>query len=83
MIPIDRETMLIVAIVACVAATTFLFRELGKTKEELNGVKGFSSKMMNHLVVQESMIRKQNSNAIKEVEEEVSELEASGEKSEE
>jgi len=75
--------MLIVAIVACVAATAFLFRELSKTKEELNGVKGFSSKMMNHLVVQESMIRKQNSNAIKEVEEEVSELEGSGEKSEE
>ena len=57
MISIDRETMIIVAVVVCAATTIFLFRELGKTREELNGVKGFSSKMMNHLVVQDNMIR--------------------------
>lgn len=57
MISIDRETMMIVAIVVCAAATIFLFRELSKTKDEINDVKGFSSKMMNHLVVQDNMIR--------------------------
>jgi len=78
MISIDRETMIIIAIVTCVAASIFLFRELGKTRDELNDVKGFSSKIMNHLVVQDSMIRQsyrdvdpppENDKKIEEIEE--------------
>ena len=84
MISIDRETMIIIAIIACAATTVFLFRELGKTKDELNGVKGFSSKIMNHLVIQDNMIR-QNVREIKneKVPDDVLEEEEVEEKSEE
>jgi len=83
MISIDRETMIIIAIIACAATTVFLFREL-KTKDELNGVKGFSSKIMNHLVIQDNMIR-QNVREIKneKVPDDVLEEEEVEEKSEE
>lgn len=36
MFAFDRETATIVAVVVCVAATIYLFRELKKTKEELS-----------------------------------------------
>lgn len=75
MISVDRETMVIVAVIVCAAATVFLFRELGRTKEELNGVKGFSSKMMNHLVVQDNMIRQTLREKETEVEKESEEIE--------
>jgi len=35
MFAFDRDTATIVAVVVCVAATVYLFRELKKTKEEL------------------------------------------------
>ena len=36
MFAFDRDTATLVAVVVCVAATVYLFRELKKTKEELS-----------------------------------------------
>lgn len=35
MLSFDRDTALIVAVVVCIAATLYMFREFGKTKNDL------------------------------------------------
>ena len=42
MIPINRDTMMLVATVVCVAGLLFLFREVNKTKREVEHMKDFS-----------------------------------------
>ena len=42
MIPINRDTMILVATVVCVAGLLFLFREVNKTKQEVEHMKDFS-----------------------------------------
>ena len=42
MIPINRETMLIVGVIICAAGIIFLFNELKKTRDEVNSVKQYS-----------------------------------------
>jgi len=42
MIPINRDTMMLVATVVCVAGILFLFREVNKTKQEVEHMKDFS-----------------------------------------
>ena len=49
MIPINRETMLIVGVIICAAGIIFLFNELQQPKEEVNEFKGFSEQVVKHL----------------------------------
>ena len=49
MIPMDRETLMMVAVIVCVAGLIFMFRELNKTREEMNGFKNFSAQIVQHL----------------------------------
>jgi hypothetical protein len=49
MIPINRETIVIVATIICAAGILFLFRELNKTREEMNHFKDFSEQVTKHL----------------------------------
>ena len=49
MIPIDREKMTIIAIIACIAGVIFLFKELNKAKQDVDELKVFSAHMVNHL----------------------------------
>jgi hypothetical protein len=49
MIPMNRETILTVATVICVLGILFLFKELNKTKEEMNNFKNFSAQVVRHL----------------------------------
>ena len=49
MIPVNRETILTVATIVCALGIIFLFRELNKTKEEMNSFKGFSTQVIKHL----------------------------------
>jgi hypothetical protein len=49
MIPVNRETVLTVATIVCALGIIFLFRELNKTKEEMNSFKGFSAQVIKHL----------------------------------
>ena len=45
----NRETILTVATVICVLGVLFLFKELNKTKEEMNNFKNFSTQVVKHL----------------------------------
>ena len=49
MIPVNRDTVLIVATIVCALGIVFLFKELSKTKEEMNSFKGFSAQVIKHL----------------------------------
>jgi len=46
MISFDRETLMIVAIVACIAATAYMYKEYTKTKSDIESIKGFCNKIV-------------------------------------
>jgi hypothetical protein len=41
MISFDRETLTIVAVILCIAATVYLYKEFTKTKSDIEGIKNF------------------------------------------
>jgi hypothetical protein len=49
MIPINRDTAMLIATIVCAVGIIFLFRELNKTKEEMNTFKSFSAQVIRHL----------------------------------
>lgn len=49
MIPIDRETMTIIATIVCIAGVIFLFKELNKAKQDVDELKVFSAHVIRHL----------------------------------
>lgn len=49
MIPVNRETMLTVAIIVCVIGLLYLFKELNRTKEEMGTFKNFSAQVVRRL----------------------------------
>jgi hypothetical protein len=49
MIPINRDTTMLIATIVCAVGIIFLFRELNKTKEEMNTFKSFSAQVIRHL----------------------------------
>ncbi len=49
MIPVNRETVMMIGTIVCALGIIFLFRELNKTKEEMNSFKTFSAQVVRHL----------------------------------
>lgn len=49
MFTFDRDTATIVAVLMCIVATVYMYRELNKTKTEMDNVKGFYGNLMAHL----------------------------------
>jgi hypothetical protein len=49
MIPINRDTAMLIATIVCAIGIIFLFKELNKTKEEMNTFKSFSAQVIKHL----------------------------------
>jgi hypothetical protein len=49
MIPVNRDTLMLTATIICAVGIIFLFREMNKTKEEMNSFKMFSSQVVKHL----------------------------------
>jgi hypothetical protein len=49
MIPINRDTAMLIATIVCAVGIIFLFKELNKTKEEMNTFKSFSAQVIRHL----------------------------------
>lgn len=45
----DRETMMMVAVIVCLVGLIFMFKELNKTREEMNGFKTFSTQLVQQL----------------------------------
>lgn len=46
MLSFDRETLTIVAIIVCIAATAYLYREFTQAKSDIEGIKGFCNKIV-------------------------------------
>ena len=49
MIPVNRDTLMMIATIVCAVGIIFLFKELNKTKEEMNSFKNFSAQVVKHL----------------------------------
>ena len=49
MFTFDRDNATIVAVLMCIVATIYMYRELNKTKSEMDNVKGFYGNLMTHL----------------------------------
>jgi len=49
MIPVKRDTLMLAATIVCAMGIIFLFKEMNKTKEEMNSFKTFSSQIVKHL----------------------------------
>jgi len=48
----DRETLMMIATIVAIASVIFLFREVNKTKTEVENFKNFSSQFMHQLSMQ-------------------------------
>jgi uncharacterized protein YoxC len=49
MLIMDRETMLTVGTIICALAVIFLFREMNKTKQDIDNFKNFSEHLVRQL----------------------------------
>ena len=54
MVPVNRDTLTLVVAVICVAGIVFLFREVNRTKQELEHMKDFSDYVSKKFEAQES-----------------------------
>ncbi len=46
MISFDRETLTIVAVILCIAATVYMYKEFTQAKSDIEGIKGFCNKIV-------------------------------------
>ncbi len=44
-----RENMMMIATAVCLVGIIFLFKELNKTKEDINGFRTFSEQLVQHM----------------------------------
>ena len=49
MVPVTKDTLLVVATVVCAVALVFLFKEMNKAKKDIDGFKNFSAQVVRHL----------------------------------
>jgi hypothetical protein len=49
MIQMNRDNIMMIATAACLVGIIFLFKELNKTKDEINGFRTFSEQLVQHL----------------------------------
>jgi hypothetical protein len=49
MIPMDRETLMMIATVVAIAGMIFLFREMNKAKADVENLKSFSAHVIQRL----------------------------------
>ena len=53
MIAMDRETLMMIATIVAIAGVIFLFKEMNKQKQDLEGLKNFSSTLIQRMRVPE------------------------------
>jgi cbb3-type cytochrome oxidase subunit 3 len=49
MIPMDRETLMMIATIVAIAGVVFLFREMNKAKQDVDNLKNFSAHLVQRL----------------------------------
>jgi cbb3-type cytochrome oxidase subunit 3 len=54
MIPMDRETLMMIATIVAIAGVIFLFREMNKAKTDVENLKNFSAHLVQRLSTPES-----------------------------
>src|SRR5210317_2542244 len=59
MIPMDRETLMMVATIVAIAGVIFLFREMNKAKQDVDNLKNFSAQLIQRLSVPEPVPQKE------------------------
>ena len=74
MMQMDRETLMMIATIVAVAGVIFLFREMNKTKAEVENFRNFSSHVMQHLATApEAPQEEEKTPKLEQVEEKVEE----------
>ena len=72
MVPVTKDTLLVVATVVCAIALVFLFKEMNKAKKDIDGFKNFSAQVVRHLTAPEP-VPVETAEKKEEIEEEKSE----------
>ena len=54
MIPMDRETLMMIATIVAIAGVIFLFKEMNKAKQDVESLKNFSAHLVHRLNAPES-----------------------------
>ena len=49
MVPVNKDTVFIVAAIVCAIGIIFLFKELNKAKQDIDNFKTFSAQVVRHL----------------------------------
>lgn len=49
MIPVNRDTMMTIATIACAVGIIFLFKEMNKTKKEMETFRNFSEQVVKRI----------------------------------
>ena len=49
MIPMDRETLMMIATIVAIAGVVFLFKEMNKAKQDVENLKNFSADLVHRL----------------------------------
>lgn len=49
MIPVNRETLMMIATIVCAIGIIFLFKEMNKTKKDMDNFKVFSEQVIKHI----------------------------------
>jgi len=76
----DRETLMMIATIVAIAGVIFLFKEMNKAKQDVEGLKNFSAQIVQHLSKPIQVIEDEDED---EHEEEVEVVKTSVEKKEE
>jgi hypothetical protein len=53
MIPMDRETLMLIATIVAIAGVIFLFKEMNKAKQDVENLKNFSAHLVQRLSIPE------------------------------
>ncbi len=69
MIQMNRENLMMLATAVCLIGIIFVFKELNKTKEEMNGFRTFSEQVVQHMNTPEIMEEDEDETNLEKIEE--------------
>jgi hypothetical protein len=65
----NRENIMMIATAVCLVGIIFIFKELNKTKEEMNGFRTFSEQLVQHMNSPEIMEEDEDETNLEKIEE--------------
>jgi uncharacterized membrane protein YqhA len=70
MIPMDRETLMLIATIVAIAGVIFLFKEMNKAKQDVENLKNFSAHLVQRLSAPEPEPKTKTESESEEIDEE-------------